>query len=156
MAYLTQFSIPGLLNPMINKTVDEASAILLLICSHEVWVKSPMIGPFPCAYVDPVFISQSYDICISTRRTSPFSCAYAYGYVDPVVTCLHMCLCLCLCLCASENQALGQAPFQDPRESCLTSLGRRFVGRVDSAFFRSNFAIQCAFELIGASIESCC
>ena len=150
MAYLTQFSIPGLLNPMINKTVDEASAILLLICSHEVWVKSPMIGPFPCAYVDPVFISQSYDICISTRRTSPFSCAYAYGYVDPVFTCLHM------CLCASENQALGQAPFQDPRESCLTSLGRRFVGRVDSAFFRSNFAIQCAFELIGASIESCC
>ena len=29
MAYLTQFSIPALLNPMINKMVDEASAILL-------------------------------------------------------------------------------------------------------------------------------
>ena len=39
MAYLTQFSIPALLNPMINKMVDEVSAILLLICSHEVWVK---------------------------------------------------------------------------------------------------------------------
>ena len=39
MVYLTQFSIPALLNPMINKMTDEASAILLLICSHEVWVK---------------------------------------------------------------------------------------------------------------------
>ena len=39
MAYLTQFSIPGLLNPMINKMADGASAILLLICSHKLWVK---------------------------------------------------------------------------------------------------------------------
>ena len=39
MVYLTQFSIPALLNPMINKMVDEAFAIFLLICSHEVWVK---------------------------------------------------------------------------------------------------------------------
>ena len=39
MAYLTKFSIPALLNPMINKMVDEVSAILLLKCSHEVWVK---------------------------------------------------------------------------------------------------------------------
>ena len=39
MAYLTQFSILALLNPMINKMADEASAILLFICSHEVWVK---------------------------------------------------------------------------------------------------------------------
>ena len=39
MVYLTQFSIPALLNPMINKMTDEASAILLLICSHEVCVK---------------------------------------------------------------------------------------------------------------------
>ena len=39
MAYLTQFSIPALLDPMINKMADEASVILLLICSHEVWVK---------------------------------------------------------------------------------------------------------------------
>ena len=36
MAYLTQFLKPALLNPMINKM---ACAILLLICSHEVWVK---------------------------------------------------------------------------------------------------------------------
>ena len=36
MAYLTQFLIPALLNPMINKLAD---TILLLICSHEVWVK---------------------------------------------------------------------------------------------------------------------
>ena len=39
MAYLTQFSIPALLNPRINKMADDSSAILLLICSHEVWVK---------------------------------------------------------------------------------------------------------------------
>ena len=36
MAYLTELSIPALLNPMINKLTD---TILLLICSHEVWVK---------------------------------------------------------------------------------------------------------------------
>ena len=40
MAYLTQFSIPALLNPMINKMADEASDILLFICSHGVWVKA--------------------------------------------------------------------------------------------------------------------
>ena len=39
MAYLTQFSIPSLLSPMMNKMADEASAILLLISPHEVWVK---------------------------------------------------------------------------------------------------------------------
>ena len=32
-----------------------------------------------------------------------FSCDYAY--VDPVFTCLHMCLCLCLCPSELENQA---------------------------------------------------
>ena len=39
VAYLTEYSIPALLNPMINKMADEASAILLLIFSNEVWVK---------------------------------------------------------------------------------------------------------------------
>ena len=39
MEYLTQSSIPALLNPMINKMPDEASAMLLLICSYQVWVK---------------------------------------------------------------------------------------------------------------------
>ena len=34
MAYLTQFSIPPLLNPKINKMADEASAMLLFICFH--------------------------------------------------------------------------------------------------------------------------
>ena len=34
-----------------------------------------------------------------------FSCDYAYAYVDPVFTCLHMCLCLCLCPSELENQA---------------------------------------------------
>ena len=76
-----------------------------------------MVGPRPCAYMyacayfDPVFTIQSYDIQCKhkNKRNLPvcFSCAYAYSYayVEPVFTCLHMCLCLCLCLCASENQA---------------------------------------------------
>ena len=56
---------------MINKMADEASAILLLICSHEVWVKvtydwSTALCSYACAYVDPVFTSQS----TSTRRTN--------------------------------------------------------------------------------------
>ena len=88
-----------------------------------------MIGPrpcaFPCAYVDPVFTSQSYDsISTSTKNELVrFSCAHAYAYVDPVFTCLHICdyayvdqfslaytcgLYLCLCLCAGENQALAR------------------------------------------------
>ena len=39
MEGLTQLSIAALLNPMMNKMADEASAILHLMCSHEVWVK---------------------------------------------------------------------------------------------------------------------
>ena len=89
-----------------------------------------MIGPRPCAYacayVNPVFTSQSYDLSIKHKNkknnlvrflvlmlmlmSTQFSLAYTcdYAYVDPVFTCLHMCLCLCLCLCASENQALAR------------------------------------------------
>ena len=116
MVYLTQFSKPALLNPMINKMADKAYAILFLM----IWVrmrsrsKWPMIGPRPCAYacayVDLDLTSRSYNISVSTstRRTnlSVFSCAYVYAYVAGVFTCLHMCLCLwlCWCLCASENQ----------------------------------------------------
>ena len=58
---------------MINKRADEAPAILLLYARMRSGLKSPMIGPRPCAYADPVFItSQSYDISISTstRRTN--------------------------------------------------------------------------------------
>ena len=36
MVYLTQFSIPALLNPMINKMADKGYAILFLMSSHEV------------------------------------------------------------------------------------------------------------------------
>ena len=110
MAYLTKFSIPALLNPMINKMVDEVSAILLLICSHEVWVKVTYDW------------STALCLCLCVCRPSfhqsklrhkhnhkhknelvPIYCAYAY--VDPVFTCLHKYLCLCLYLCASEKQA---------------------------------------------------
>ena len=56
---------------------DEASAILLLVCLHEVWVKvtydwSTRTCAYGRPYVDPAFTSQSYDIIISisTRRTN--------------------------------------------------------------------------------------
>ena len=89
---------------MIDKMANEASAILLLICLHEVWIIVAYDGPRPCAYacvyVDPVFTNQSYDLSmrISTRRTnlsvflvlmlmspqfslvSTCACAYAYAY----------------------------------------------------------------------------
>ena len=102
MAYLTQFLIPALLNPMINKLAD---TILLLICSHEVWVKvthdwSTALCLCLC-YVDPVFTSQSYNISIHTSRrrknlsvflvlmlmpmstqfSLAYTCACAYAYV---------------------------------------------------------------------------
>ena len=47
---------------MINKMADEASAILLFKCSHEVWVKviydwskSALVLMLVLIYVDPVF-----------------------------------------------------------------------------------------------------
>ena len=106
MAYLTQFPIPALLNPMINKIADEASATLLLICSHKVWVKvtydwSTALCLCLCL-CRPSFHQSKYDISISTstRRanlsvflvlllmlmSTQFSlaytcaCAYAYAY----------------------------------------------------------------------------
>ena len=79
MAYLTKFSIPALLNPMINKMVDEASALLLLICfawdlgQSDLWLPGPLPCAYAYAYVDPVFTSQSYDISIITStRTNLF------------------------------------------------------------------------------------
>ena len=90
---------------------DEASTRLLFICSHEVWVK--------VTYDWPTALCLSLCLCQPSFKQSKlrhkhkhkdnelvrFSCAYAYAYVDPVFTCLH--ICLSLCLCASENQALA-------------------------------------------------
>ena len=78
--------------------------------------KWPMIGPRPCAYacayVDPVFTSQSYDISISTspRRTnvSVFLVLMLVLMSTQFSLAIHMCLCLCLCFCATENQGLLQ------------------------------------------------
>ena len=108
-AYLTQFSIPALLKPMINKMANEASAILLLICSHEVWVKvtydwstTLCLCLCLCRFLQSKLRHNQKDKDKKNDLVH-FSCAYAY--VDPVFTCLHMCLCLYLCICASENQA---------------------------------------------------
>ena len=112
-----------------------------------------MIGPqlcaYPCAYVDPVFTSQSYDISISTSTKNElvrFSCAYAYAYVDPVFTCLHMCLCSCLCLCASKNQALAlTSPLRlSGRASGLVNVTRG--PRFDSCCDYSEFFLGAACD----------
>ena len=109
MAYLTQFSIPALLNPMINKMADNIAFHMFTWGRGSKW---PMIGPcscsYACAYIDPVFTGQSYDISISTSTrwtnlsiflvlmlmlmSTQFSLAYTH-----VLGCLW---------CASENQAL--------------------------------------------------
>ena len=100
------------LNPMIDKIADEESAILLLICSHENWVKvtydwSTALCLCLCL-CRPCFhwskLRHKHKRKHKKNELVRFSCAYAYAYVDPVFTCLHMCL--CLCLCASENLAL--------------------------------------------------
>ena len=99
-----------------------------------------MIGPRPCAYacayVDPVFTSQSYDINTSTSKNElvRFSFSYAHAYVAVVFTCLHMCFCVCLCLCASEKRGLIQQRQQQQLYFTLKSLevikkGRRSISR---------------------------
>ena len=101
MAYLTHFSIPALLNPMINKMANEASAILLLICSHKVWVNvtyfrsTALCLAHACVLCQPCF--QQHKHKHKKNELVHFSCAYAYAYVTTVFTCLHMCLRLCLC-----------------------------------------------------------
>ena len=77
MVYLTQFSIPALLNTMINKMANNCN--MAPYCFWYVRMRScskwPTIGPRPCAYAcayaDPVLTSPSHDISISTstRRT---------------------------------------------------------------------------------------
>ena len=80
--------------------------------------KWPMISPrrcaYACAYINPVFTSQSYDISVSTstRRTNLSVFLVLMLMLMLMSTqfslAIHMCLCLCLCLCASENQGLLQ------------------------------------------------
>ena len=90
---------------------DEASALLYLICWHEVWVKVTYDWSTALCYVDPVFTRQSYKHKHKhKRKLVRFSCAYAYAYVDQVFSCLHMCL--TLSLCASKNQADLRVFFQ--------------------------------------------
>ena len=109
-ANLTQYSIPALLNPMINKMAHEVSAILLFICLHEVWVKVTYdwstAFSYACAYVNRVFTSQSYDINISARRTRtcPFFLLLVLMLMSTQFS-FALLMCLCLCLCARENQA---------------------------------------------------
>ena len=74
--------------------------------------KWPMIGPRPCAYacayVDPVFTGQSYDINISTRtRRTNLSVFLVLTLMSTQFSLVYTCAsALCLCLCAYGNQAL--------------------------------------------------
>ena len=85
--------------------------------------KWPMIGPRPCAYacayVDPVFTSQSYDISTSTRRTN-LSVFIALTLMSTQFSLVYTCAsALCLCLCVNGNQAL----MIDDDENALAQTG---------------------------------
>ena len=103
MAGLTQLSIAALLNPMMNKMADEASAILPLMCSHEVWVKvTQQIAFCLCLCFCRPSLHQSKLRCnhkhkhkknelvrfscasvlmlLSTQFSLAYTCAYAYAY----------------------------------------------------------------------------
>ena len=97
IAYLTQFSIPALLNLMVNKMADALFAILLLICSHEVWVK--VTYEWSTALCLCLYLCRpSFHLSKLRRKRKqkhkknelvrfPCANAYAYAYVDPVFTC---------------------------------------------------------------------
>ena len=109
MGYLTQFLIPALLNPMINKMADEASAILLFICSHEVWVNVTYDWSMALYLCRSSFSSQSYDISTSTRRTNlSVFLVLMLMLMSTQFSLAHTCACAYaynVCLYASENYA---------------------------------------------------
>ena len=47
MAYLTQFWIPALLNPVINKIADEDNVLVVLTNQREAKVFLPIVLMFP-------------------------------------------------------------------------------------------------------------
>ena len=99
MAYLIHFSIPAFLNPMINNTANEASAILLLMCLHKVWVNvtyfwsTTLCLAYACVYENLVLEHKHKHKKNEFVRSS---CAYTYAYVTTVFTYILVCLCLCL------------------------------------------------------------
>ena len=101
---------------MINKMANKASAILLLICSHEFRVKVSYDWSTALCSCLWLWWPRFYKLKLRHKHEHKknqlvhFSYAYVYAYVDPVFTCLHMCLCLCSCLCLylwdNENRTL--------------------------------------------------
>ena len=120
----------------------EASAIWLLMCSREVWVKvtydcSTALYLSLCLY-RPGFhwskLRHKHKHKHKKNELVRFSCAYAHAYVAVVFTCLHMRLCVCLCLCASEKRGLIQQRQQQQLYFILKSLevikkGRRSISQ---------------------------
>ena len=78
-----------------------------------------MIGLRPCAYDDPVFTSQSYDISISTstRRTklSVFLVLILNTLMSTQFSLSYIIMCLCLCLCVLMKTRLK---FLDEDRDC--------------------------------------
>ena len=120
----------------------EASAILLLICSLEVWVKVAYdwsMALYLCLWLcRPRFhwskLRHKHKHKHKKNELVRFSCAYAHAYVAVVFTCLHMRLCVCLCLCASEKRGLIQQRQQQQLYFTLKSLevikkGRRSISQ---------------------------
>ena len=97
MAYLTQFLTPALLNPMVNKMTDALSAILLLICSHEVWVKVAYDWPMALCLCWLCFhqlkLWHQHKHKHKKNELVRFSCAYAYAYNALVKTRLKISSC---------------------------------------------------------------
>ena len=97
--------MPALLKPMISKMADEASNILLLIYSHEVWVKVTYDWSTAlCLYrLRSHWSNYDISISISTRKTNLYvflglmlmlmsqvfslanTCASAYAYAYALV-----------------------------------------------------------------------
>ena len=118
----------------------EASAILLLICSLEVWVKVAYdwsMALYLCLWLcRPRFhwSKLRHKHKHKHKCLCAYTCAYAHAYVAVVFTCLHMRLCVCLCLCASEKRGLIQQRQQQQLYFTLKSLavikkGRRSISQ---------------------------
>ena len=140
----------GFLNP-INKMADEASAILLFICSNEVWVKETYDWPtalYLCLCLSrPRFHrSQSYEIIISTstRRTNLSVFLVLMLMSTQPSSLAYRCACACAYACA-------YALVKTRLKACQTtsSDGKRYRGlcRPNRLYFNYCLETTAKFKL---------
>ena len=70
---------------MINKMADEASAILLLICSHEVWVTVTYDWSTKLVHDLVLMLVLMSTLFSQVKATTSCAYAYAYAYADAYV-----------------------------------------------------------------------